>query len=179
MLSIEKYPLPDKIEMTFKVNVISYFWTIKSFMREMIERKKGHIVTVASSGGYVPTDKLSDYCASKAAAVSLHDGLRWVGQINTFINQQSFYQNLYYLRVELGLDNLLKYVKMTLVNPYFTATGLFAGVKSSQIPIQTPDHVADNVVRGILTNQGQKKKSFSINLTQQNLISLNLDLVLR
>ena len=81
MLSIEKYPLPDKIEMTFKVNVISYFWTIKSFMREMIERKKGHIVTVASSGDYVPTDKLSDYCASKAAAVSLHDGLRWVGQM--------------------------------------------------------------------------------------------------
>ena len=70
----------------------------------------------------------------------------------------SNYGPLQTYRVELGLDNLLKYVKMTLVNPYFTATGLFAGVKSSQIPIQTPDHVADNVVRGILTNQGRKRK---------------------
>ena len=64
------------MEMTFKVNVISYFWTIKSFMREMIERRRGHIVTVASSGGYVPMDKLTDYCASKAAAVSMHEGVR-------------------------------------------------------------------------------------------------------
>ena len=69
-------PFPDKIEMTFKVNCLVHFWTIKSFMREMIERRRGHIVTVASSGGYVPTDKLLDYCASKAGAVSLHDGLR-------------------------------------------------------------------------------------------------------
>ena len=67
------------------MNVISYFWTIKSFLREMIERRRGHIVTVASSGGYVPTDKLSDYCASKAAAVSLHDGLRWVGGSDEYI----------------------------------------------------------------------------------------------
>ena len=77
--------------------------------------------------------------------------------MNISVYLQSF-DPLYDLRVELGLDNLLKHVKMTLVNPYFTATGLFAGVKSSQIPIQTPEHVADNVVRGILTNQGQQKR---------------------
>ena len=47
-----------------------------------------------------------------------------------------------------------KQVRMTLVNPYFFSSGMFAGVKSSNIPIQTPDHVADNIVRGILTNQG-------------------------
>ena len=62
--------------MTFKVNCISNFWTIKSFMGGMIERRRGHIVTVASSAGYCPTDKLLDYCASKAAQVSMHDGLR-------------------------------------------------------------------------------------------------------
>jgi NAD(P)-dependent dehydrogenase (short-subunit alcohol dehydrogenase family) len=37
----------DKIDVTFKVNVISHFWTIKSFLGEMIEREKGHIVTIA------------------------------------------------------------------------------------------------------------------------------------
>jgi len=121
----------DKMEMTFKVNVISYFWTIKSFMREMIERRRGHIVTVASSGGYVPMDKLTDYCASKAAAVSMHEGVR----------------------IELDFMNMAKCVKMTLVNPYFISTGMFAGIKSNQLPIQTPEFVADEIVRGILTNQ--------------------------
>ena len=65
---------------------------------------------------------------------------------------------MYHLRVELGLMNMAKHVRMTLVNPYFTATGMFAGIKSSQIPIQTPDYVADNIVRGILTNQGRLEK---------------------
>ena len=61
--------------MTFKINALCHYWLNKSFLPEMLERKKGHIVTVASSGGYVPTDKLLDYCSSKAAAVTLHDGL--------------------------------------------------------------------------------------------------------
>ena len=61
---------------------------------------------------------------------------------------------MYQLRVELGLMNMAESVRMTLVNPYFISTGMFAGIKSSQIPIQTPDNVADNIVRGILTNQG-------------------------
>ena len=58
-------------------------------------------------------------------------------------------------RVELGHMNMAKHVRMTLVNPYFVSTGMFAGINPGQlIPMQTPDYVADSIVRGILTNQG-------------------------
>ena len=59
-----------------------------------------------------------------------------------------------YHRIELDFMNMAKCVKMTLVNPYFISTGMFAGIKSNQLPIQTPEFVADEIVRGILTNQG-------------------------
>ena len=49
---------------------------------------------------------------------------------------------------------MAKSVRMTLVNPYFISTGMFAGIKSNQLPVQTPEFVADEIVRGILTNQG-------------------------
>ena len=63
----------EKIEATFGVNTLSLFWTAKAFLPAMVERNHGHIVTIASSAGLVGVSKLTDYCASKWAAVGFEN----------------------------------------------------------------------------------------------------------
>ncbi|KAH9999947.1 retinal short-chain dehydrogenase/reductase [Russula vinacea] len=62
---------------TFDVNTLAHFWTLKAFLPEMIKKKSGHIVTVASITGHAGMAQLTDYCASKAAVISLHESLRY------------------------------------------------------------------------------------------------------
>ena len=90
------------------VNVLAHFWTIKCFLPQMISAKKGHIVTVASVAGLAGTNKLVDYCSSKFANVGMDDALK----------------------VELMVQGLDKYIKTTLICPYYISTGMFAGVQS-------------------------------------------------
>lgn len=62
----------DKI---FKVNLLSHWATVQEFVPAMIERQKGHVVTVASMTAYMTLGMISDYSASKAGAVAFHEGL--------------------------------------------------------------------------------------------------------
>jgi all-trans-retinol dehydrogenase (NAD+) len=64
------------IERTFAVNTLALFWTTRAFLPAMLERDRGHIVTIASAAGLVGTSKLVDYCASKHAAVGFDESLR-------------------------------------------------------------------------------------------------------
>ena len=121
----------DKIERTFDVNVLAHFWTIKTFLPDMINVKKGHIVTVASMAGHSGTNKLVDYCASKSANIGMDDALK----------------------VELISQGLDSMIKTTVVCPYYIATGMFQGVQSKVIPILDPEFVADETVKGILMNK--------------------------
>ena len=52
-------------------NLTSAFLTLKSFLRGMIERGSGSIVTMASSAGRVPTRAPTAYAAAKAGVVML------------------------------------------------------------------------------------------------------------
>ena len=108
-MKIRQFPFPpDKIELTFKVNTLAHFWTIKSFLPGMIEQKKGHIVNVASLAGFSGSPKLVDYCSSKFAAVGLDEALR----------------------LEVKHQNLDQYIKTTVICPFYISTGMFAGVDS-------------------------------------------------
>merc|ERR1712241_1440270 len=114
----------EKTIRTFDVNVLAHFWTMKVFIPDMINNKKGHIVNVASLAGYSGSNKLVDYCSSKFAALGIDDALK----------------------VELmaqGQD----YIKTTVVYPYYISTGMFAGVNSKIIPILEPERVADEAVK--------------------------------
>ena len=64
-----------EITNTFNVNVLSNFWTLKAFLPRMIERKTGHIVTMASVAGMIGTPGLADYSASKFAVIGLHEAM--------------------------------------------------------------------------------------------------------
>lgn len=68
---------PKDVKHTFDVNTLASFWTLKAFLPGMIKEKRGHIVTISSVLGMLGVPQLSDYCASKAALISLHETLRY------------------------------------------------------------------------------------------------------
>jgi all-trans-retinol dehydrogenase (NAD+) len=125
--------LPDaQIEATFKINTLALFWTGKAFLPDMIERNYGHVVTMGSASGYIGVAKLSDYAASKWAAVAFDESLR------------------------AELKQIAPGVMTTIVCPYYINTGMFRGVKTRfplLLPILDEQVVADRIVRAIQRNK--------------------------
>lgn len=64
------------IERTIAVNTTSHLHTIREFLPGMIQKKRGHIVTIASMAGITSTPGLADYNASKFGAVGLDEAVR-------------------------------------------------------------------------------------------------------
>lgn len=119
---------PAEIERTFQVNTLALFWTTKAFLPGMLERDRGHLVTIASAAGLGGTSKLTDYCSSKFAAVGFDESLR----------------------VELKRQN--SKIVTTVVCPFYTDTGMFEGVRTRfpwLLPILDPAYVVTRTVRAI------------------------------
>jgi len=68
---------PEDIQQTFSVNTLAHFWTLKAFLPEMIKQNAGHIINIASVAGMIGVAQMTDYNASKAALISLHESLRY------------------------------------------------------------------------------------------------------
>jgi len=123
---------PDSLmQLTMDVNTNAHFWTIKAFLPEMMEKNRGHIVTIASSAGLFGVPGLTDYCASKFGAVGVTESLK----------------------LEIWKEK--KDVNVTLVCPYFIDTGMFSGVVSKFnwfLPIIKPDDMVARIVGGIQGN---------------------------
>ncbi len=118
----------EAIVRTFAINILAHFWTVRAFLPGMIERGRGHIVTVASAAAIAGSPKLSDYSASKFAAFGFDESIR----------------------IEFKRNNVP--IKTTIVCPYYINTGMFAGVKtrfSWLLPILEPEDVADKMIRAI------------------------------
>ncbi|XP_014236294.1 short-chain dehydrogenase/reductase family 16C member 6-like [Trichogramma pretiosum] len=120
----------DEIERTFKVNIISHYWTTKAFLKEMMRENHGHIVTIASVAGLLGTYNCTDYSATKFAAVGYHESL--FTELKTH-----------------GYDG----INTTCVCPYYINTGMFSGVKPRLKPMLEPEYVASEVVAAIATNE--------------------------
>jgi all-trans-retinol dehydrogenase (NAD+) len=127
--------LPDeKIEATFAINTLSLFWTTKAFLPAMVERGRGHLVTIASASALIGVAKLSDYAASKWAAMGFDESLR------------------------AELKKTAPALRTTVVCPYYIDTGMFRGVKSRfprLLPILREDEVAARIVRAVQRDQRQ------------------------
>ncbi|CAG5103734.1 Oidioi.mRNA.OKI2018_I69.chr1.g911.t1.cds [Oikopleura dioica] len=116
---------------TFEVNAISHFWTTKAFLPKMMEKNKGHIVSIASAAGYFAVPGLTDYCASKAAAAHFADTLS----------------------MEMFRDN--KDIKVSWICPYAINTGFFDGFQANRplvSAILEPQSVIDDIVKAIETD---------------------------
>jgi all-trans-retinol dehydrogenase (NAD+) len=117
-----------EIERTFGVNALAPIWTTRAFLPAMIKRDRGHIVTIASAAGLIGAPKMTDYAASKHAAIGFDDALRSE------------------LR-HLGHRG----IRTTVVCAYFISTGMFdgAGTATPLFPILTPDYATRQIVRAI------------------------------
>lgn len=69
--------LPEDVKQTFDTNVLSHFWLLRTFLPHMIQQGTGHIVTLSSVLGLVGVAQMTDYSASKAALINLHESLRY------------------------------------------------------------------------------------------------------
>ncbi|VEN36513.1 unnamed protein product [Callosobruchus maculatus] len=123
--------LPDyMIEKSYQVNVISNYWTVKSFLPDMLSKRSGHIVTVSSLTGLMGTYKCVDYSATKFATVGFHESLM----------------------VELKTHGH-HFIKMTLICPYFINTGMFDGCKPKAMPMLESKEVAKRIITAIKRNE--------------------------
>jgi all-trans-retinol dehydrogenase (NAD+) len=115
----------EKIVRTFEVNALALFWTAKAFLPGMLERDRGHIVTISSAAGLIGVTGLADYSASKFAAFGFDESLR-----NELKRRKSR-------------------VRTTVVCPFFIDTGMFEGVRT-RVPLVLPILKPAKVVKRIL-----------------------------
>ncbi|MCA9865962.1 MAG: SDR family oxidoreductase [Anaerolineales bacterium] len=119
----------EAIERTFDVNALSLFWTTRAFLPAMVAKNQGHVVTISSAGGLIGVPKMTDYSASKFAAIGFDESLR----------------------VELkrlGVSG----IRTTIVCPYYINTGMFKGVKTRVpwlLPIMEPEDVVNKIIHAI------------------------------
>ena len=128
---VKAHPLMDKpdelIELTVAVNLLAHFWTMKAFLPDMLARRSGHIVNMASAGGILGVPYISDYCASKFGAIGLTESVRQ----------------------ELRLQGYKK-IKVSYVCPNTVGTGMFAGNKAVKgTKMLEPEDVTTRIVTGI------------------------------
>ncbi|RUS71580.1 hypothetical protein EGW08_020658 [Elysia chlorotica] len=104
---------PDSMNIkTMDINCNAHFWTVKAFLPAMLKKNRGHVVSLASAAGLFGVSGLSDYCASKFAAVGFDESLR--AEI-----------------AKMGKTG----VKTTVVCPFYINTGMFEGAQSRILPI--------------------------------------------
>ncbi|WVN90403.1 uncharacterized protein L203_105639 [Cryptococcus depauperatus CBS 7841] len=130
----------EDINSTFGSNTLAQFWILKIFLPAMLRQGAGHVVTMSSLLGIVSAAQMSDYCASKAAVLSLHQTLR------------------------LELDNRYHSptIRTTLVVPAYTVTSLFSRVKlpsnclfSFLCPPVQPDTIAKQIIDALEENESR------------------------
>lgn len=64
-----------EVQKMFEVNTLAQYKLLREFLPPLIKRNHGMVVTIASQGGNCSTPGMTAYCASKAASISLHEGL--------------------------------------------------------------------------------------------------------
>jgi len=64
------------IELTFGVNNLGLLWTAKAFLPNMVQQNHGHFLIIASQTSHLATAGVTDYAATKAAALAIYEGLQ-------------------------------------------------------------------------------------------------------
>lgn len=118
----------DDITRTFQVNALALYRTTRVVLPGMVDRDRGLIVTIASAGGLTGVARQTDYSASKFAAIGFMESLR------------------------AELRKQRSRVRTLVVCPYYTNTGMFAGVRTfvpSLLPTLEPDQVVTRIADAI------------------------------
>ncbi|KAI0970767.1 short-chain dehydrogenase [Xylaria arbuscula] len=117
-----------EVEKSLQTNLLSHFYTIKTFLPGMIDNETGGtIVTLSSVIGHLGAAQLSDYAAAKAGVTALHKSL--AAELQEYPE-----------------------IKTILVTPGQLSTPLFNGVRTPNsfiAPIVEPIEVAKEVIKAI------------------------------
>ncbi|KAL3424996.1 short-chain dehydrogenase [Phlyctema vagabunda] len=119
------------VRFTFDVNTLAHYFLAKEFVPTMVEKNHGMVVTVASLAAFVTVPDMVDYAASKAAALTFHEGL--TAELKTRYNAPK--------------------VRTILVNQGYTKTPLFKGYYNDSkflMPSLEPETVAEEIVKKVL-----------------------------
>lgn len=119
------------VRFTFDVNTLAHYWLAKEFVPAMVEKNHGMVVTVASLAAYVTVPDMVDYAASKAAALTFHEGLS--AELKTRYNAPK--------------------VRTIVINQGYTKTPLFEGYHNDSkflMPTLAPETVAEGIVKQVL-----------------------------
>ena len=117
------------IDRTMKINAIAPMYVTLPFLKDMVERDRGHVCTIASAAGMLSNPRMSVYAASKWGAIGWSDSVR------------------------IELQDMKSDVHITTVAPYYINTGMFDGVKSRIIPILKPEYASRKIIRAIEKNK--------------------------
>lgn len=124
-----------KLDLIFKVNLISQWYTVREFLPGMLKSRKGHVVTVASMASYTGVAGIADYCATKAGTLAFHECLTQ--------EIRHLYQ--------------APYIRTTCAHPFWTSTAMTTditeGIKKTDSLI-TPEYVGDVLAKSIFSKNG-------------------------
>jgi all-trans-retinol dehydrogenase (NAD+) len=117
------------IDFTMNINASGMMHVAAEFIKDMVERKSGHIVNIASAAGMMANPKLSIYCASKHAVIGWSESVR------------------------LELEQISNNLHVTTVTPSYIDTNLVTGVQSPVIPLVKPAIAARKIIDGVQKNK--------------------------
>lgn len=120
------------VRRVFEVNILSHFRLVREFLPSMVTANHGTIVTVASTAALGTAPQIVEYCCTKSAALSFHEGL--AGELATKYNAPK--------------------VRTVCVMPNWTETTLTKTVKVTDkfiMPMQKVETVAEKTVQKILS----------------------------
>jgi NAD(P)-dependent dehydrogenase (short-subunit alcohol dehydrogenase family) len=119
----------EELETSIATNLLSHFYTLKTFLPSMVRNDRGAtVVTVSSVLGHLGAAQLTDYAAAKAGVTALHKSLT----------------------AELKVS--YPEVRMVLVEPGQLSTPLFYGVQTPNAflaPVVEPVDVAKEIIAAI------------------------------
>ncbi|KAG5684991.1 hypothetical protein PVAND_014194 [Polypedilum vanderplanki] len=125
----------ENIEKVIELNLTSQIKMTRTFLPTMIDRKYGHIMTIASIGSLLTIPAGSIYCASK-----------W--GLNGFMSN---------LDDEIHINKQDEFFKLTTIYPQFIDTRKelsdILDKAELKLPRSTPEEVANKAVEGMLLNE--------------------------
>lgn len=131
-----------EIEKTIGVNTLGLMFVAKSFLPNMINQNRGHIVNIASAAALMANPGMTVYASSKWAAVGWSESLR------------------------IELAQRKSAVRVTTVMPSYIDTGMFEGVTPPlMVPWLKPDGIVRSIIKAVQKNKTQVKRPFMVKLT--------------
>lgn len=146
----------EEVRKTIEINLLAQVWATKAALPEMMARKSGVIISIASGAGKVGIPAMGIYCASKFALVGFFDSLRHElrkskTNIRVIVVNPGFMDTKMFVGAKVPrLTNLF--------DPQETSTALFRALESGREEVFIPWMVRLLAfLRGLLTPRWTEK----------------------